>query len=120
MKEENVLLVESLMGGIGLELCNEQIQKCLDNIVDPNTSPKKARKVILTITITPDETRSVGSTEVTCTSKLATNIPAKATVFFGRNAQGGGTASEANRDQMKMFAPEKKADNVIPMKTEVK
>ena len=72
-KEEPVSLT-NLGEGAAIELFNEELQKVLDNIVDPNTKPKQAREVVLRVKITPDEERDIGDIEITCISKPA---PAK-------------------------------------------
>jgi hypothetical protein len=53
---------------------NEELQKVLDNIADPNTDPKKARTVTLQVKLYGDERRDVVNASVVAKSKL---LPAK-------------------------------------------
>ncbi|GGB41557.1 replication terminator protein [Lentibacillus populi] len=53
---------------------NEELQKALDNIADPNTDPKKARTVTVQVKLYGDERRDVVSASVVAKSKL---LPAK-------------------------------------------
>ncbi|MTW85607.1 replication terminator protein [Virgibacillus dakarensis] len=53
---------------------NEELQKVLDNIADPNTDPKKARTVTVQVKLYGDERRDVVSASIVAKSKL---LPAK-------------------------------------------
>ncbi|MUK89132.1 replication terminator protein [Ornithinibacillus sp. L9] len=53
---------------------NEEIQKILDNIADPNTDPKKARTLTVQVKVYGDERRDVVNAAVVAKSKL---LPAK-------------------------------------------
>lgn len=61
-------------GGALQERMNIDVNKVLENIMDPNTDAKKARSVTLKITLKPNESRNVA--DVTVTSKVAIS-PAK-------------------------------------------
>lgn len=45
--------------GAMLERFDYELSRVVDNILDPNTPAKKARKVTVTLTLTPDEDRAV-------------------------------------------------------------
>jgi hypothetical protein len=66
--------LNSLANGAVAERFNQELQKVLDNIVDPNTDPKKARSVTLTVSIASNENRELANVSVKAVSKLA---PAK-------------------------------------------
>ena len=53
---------------------NEELQKVLDNIADPNTDPKKARTVTVQVKFYGDDRRDVINASVVAKSKL---LPAK-------------------------------------------
>ncbi len=59
-------------------------QNVLKNIQDPNTSHKKTRKVILTITVLPTEERNIASMNVDCKSSLAPSKPYGTQIFLGK------------------------------------
>jgi uncharacterized protein YuzE len=70
----NIVDLNSFANGAMAERFNQELQKVLDNIVDPNTDPKKARKVTLTVTINSNENRELANVSVKADSKL---LPAK-------------------------------------------
>lgn len=78
------------------------LQEALDNIQDPNTDPKKPRKVVMTLTIAPDEDRSVGKYMIDVQSKLAPIKPHPGRVFLGRDIRGRGVATEEHPTQVEM------------------
>jgi hypothetical protein len=57
------------------EKFNQELQKVLENIADPNTDPKKVRKLTLTIKVAGNDKREVLDVQVEAKSAL---IPAKA------------------------------------------
>ncbi len=50
--------------GAFLERFHIELEKALENIADPNTDPKKARKITLTATLKADEKRDIINFEV--------------------------------------------------------
>lgn len=63
--------LETLANGAFTEQVNREIQKVIENIQDPNTDAKAARKVTVTITLKPNEQRDFISTGVVAKSTLA-------------------------------------------------
>lgn len=49
MSQINLNLSQLANGGIQ-EKINSELEKVLDNIMDPNTSPKEKRKLVITLT----------------------------------------------------------------------
>ena len=88
--------------GAAVERFDMELQKILDNIQDPNTDPKKARSVVLKLTITPDEDRGVGKYAIDCQAKLAPIKAHPGRVFLGRDRNGRGVASEEHPTQVEM------------------
>ncbi|WP_078392046.1 replication terminator protein [Shouchella patagoniensis] len=60
--------------GAVIERFNIELQKVLENIADPNTDPKKARKLTLTVTLKADGERDIASVGIQAKSTLS---PAK-------------------------------------------
>lgn len=54
MQEERLTLA-SLCGGAVQEKVDRALEKVANNILDPNTDPKKKRVITLKITLKPDE-----------------------------------------------------------------
>lgn len=70
------------------ERFNQELQRVLANIADPNTDPKKARKVTLTLTLKGDENRDIVLTSIDTKSTVA---PAKAIatkIVMGQDSTG--------------------------------
>lgn len=70
MSQINLNLSQLANGGIQ-EKINSELEKVLDNIMDPNTSPKEKRKLVITLTFSPNEDRSLITTEANIKPSLA-------------------------------------------------
>lgn len=62
---------ESFAGGAMAEKLNQELQKVINNIADPNTDHKKARKVQMTMTLKANEQRGLATVLVDVKSTLA-------------------------------------------------
>lgn len=60
--------------GAVAERFNLELRKVLDNIADPNTDPKKVRKVTLTVSLKADDKRDIASVGIVAKSTI---VPAK-------------------------------------------
>lgn len=88
MKTElDSLTLETICGGAAAELFEQEQEKVLDNILDPNTDEKAARKIVLEITYRPGETRTSVATAIEVKSKLGPFKGAGGAAFLAR--QGG-------------------------------
>lgn len=85
----NIVDLNSFASGAMSERFNQELQKVLDNIVDPNTDPKKARKVTLTVTISSNDNRELASVSVKADSKLcpAKNIETQLLMDYDSNGK---------------------------------
>lgn len=68
--------LQDLANGAVAERIDIELQKVLENIVDPNTDAKKARKLQITLTFKADENRDIAQLNVQVKPTL---IPAKDT-----------------------------------------
>ncbi|GLY09576.1 replication terminator protein [Pseudobacillus badius] len=66
--------LNSFADGAVAERFNQELQKVLENITDPNTDPTKIRKVTMTISLNSNDKREVVSVSVQAKSTLT---PAK-------------------------------------------
>jgi len=84
----------TLAGG-GVE---EKLQYALDevaeNIADPNTDAKKVRKVTMTLTLKPNEQRTIANLEVDVKTSLAAPVGISTTLMIDRDGEGKIVASE--------------------------
>jgi hypothetical protein len=71
MSDEQKVSIATLSGGAAVEMFDEALQKCWENIQDPNTPAVKKREVALKVTLSPSEERDFVACEITCTPKLS-------------------------------------------------
>lgn len=85
----------STLAGGGVE---EKLQFALDevakNIADPNTDAKKARKVTMTLTLKPNEQRSIANMSIDVSTSLAAPVGISTTLMIDRDKEGKVVASE--------------------------
>lgn len=87
--EHSTVCLETLGGGAAAEMFADELQKIVGNINDPNTSATKARKLVLTLTLTPDERREKCNVEIECNSKLAPVNPYGTTFWLAMDREEG-------------------------------
>lgn len=76
------------------ERANEELQKILENIADPNTDAKVKRKLTITITLKADNKRDVIQTNVIAKSTLAPAEPIEAKILMDLDNEGKVTGAE--------------------------
>jgi hypothetical protein len=91
--EKSFNLAELAKGAL-LERFNMELTKILQNIADPNTEPKKARKIQITLTLKPNERRNVASVSVQAKSTLVPTKPIETEIVIDRDNEGKVVASE--------------------------
>lgn len=97
--------LDSLAGGAAEERFRLALQDVLNNIMDVNTDAKKERKIILTISIKPDDERSFSALQISVEKKLAPIIPVKTKLYLGKDSKGLAVACEFDPGQTQMFPP---------------
>ncbi len=96
--EQELVSLTNLGGGACVEKFDDELRKVVENILDPNTT-LKARKIVLEVTFTPNETREISVTDIECSSKLAKVKPFKTTLFVGAGAEGAEAVEAQNPNQ---------------------
>jgi hypothetical protein len=86
--------LNTFANGALAERANEELQKILENIADPNTDAKKKRKLTLTITLAADNERDVIMTNVLAKSTLAPSEPIEAKILMDLDNEGKVTGAE--------------------------
>jgi len=66
-----MITLTNLGGGAAVERFNYELNRVLQNIHDPNTPAQAVRTITLTVKLTPDETREIADTSISCSSKVA-------------------------------------------------
>lgn len=79
---------ETFAAGAMAEKLNIELQKVMENIADPNTDAKKARKVTLTLTLKPDENREIISVAVDTKCALVAAKGVSTTMLLGTDNAG--------------------------------
>lgn len=86
--------VGDLAGGAVGERLNIELQRAAENIMDPNTDWKKARKVQLTITLNPDENRDIALVSIDAKTTLAPARGVATKLVIGKDNAGKAVAAE--------------------------
>lgn len=85
----------STLAGGGVE---EKLQYALDevaaNIADPNTDAKKTRKVTMTLTLKPNEQRTIANLEIDVKTSLAAPVGISTTLMIDVDEKGNAVAQE--------------------------
>ena len=74
MTDDRTSILDMAMGAIK-ERADYEMARIIDNILDPNTDPKKKRKLVLTLELVPDSERKTIGVNCTAKSTLAATNP---------------------------------------------
>lgn len=72
---DEAMTLENIAHGVAEEKFQIELQRVLDNMVDPNTEAKKTREIVLKLKFTPNEARNMALITVESDCKL---VPHKA------------------------------------------
>lgn len=81
--------LNEIANGALLERVNNDLQKIMENIYDPNTDATKARKLNITIALVPDKNREVIATEINTKITLASATSVSTTMLLGKDTNTG-------------------------------
>lgn len=93
MENLEKLSIFELCDGAALVAADDEVQKALTNIMDPNTEATALRKVNLEIKFKPNKERNMCEVLIQATSKLAPDAPLETTVLTDQH-RGKGVARE--------------------------
>lgn len=91
---EKIIDLNKLANGAASEKFNNEMQRVLDNIADPNTDFKKARTVTLTVTLKPNENRNLSDIKISVKSTIAPSHPVATEMLIGIDSKGKVTGKE--------------------------
>jgi len=103
IREVNIL---EMAGGAILEQINNEANKIMANIIDPNTVPTVARKLTVTLTFKPNEDRQITQTTAQAKSTLAPVKSIVTSIFVEEDNNGKPKARELTKsdpNQESMF-----------------
>lgn len=102
MNEEFIPVdLTTLSGGAAIERFQRELERVLQNVMDPNTDWKAAREIVLKIRICPQESRRAGTIKVACSSKLA-GYKAHQAPYFVRAHEGRSVIVQEDPNQMEL------------------
>jgi hypothetical protein len=96
-EEDKVSLLGLARGG-AIERFDEELQRVLDNIIDPNSSEGR-REITLKVRIEPSPDGATAKVDVTCSSKLQP-VHGCSTMFYIGKEKGKGVAFEHCPEQL--------------------
>lgn len=105
MKTVESSILEMAKGAI-LEQTDNEVTKILSNILDPNTDPKKARKLTITVTFKADDSREFVAIEAQAKSNIAPIMPIATRMILEADKNGNPKAMELTKNdpnQVHMF-----------------
>lgn len=88
MEKTNGIDLNKFINGGVAEKFNIELKRALENIADPNTSPTKARKITMTLTLKANETRDLIETVVETKLAIAPAVPLTTTLLVGQDKKG--------------------------------
>jgi len=91
---DNKLSFATIAGGGVEEKLQYALQEIAENIADPNTDAKKARKLTMTITLKPNENRLVANADIEVKTSLVAPVGISTTLLIDRDNAGKVVASE--------------------------
>lgn len=119
MNEEAKTSILQMARGAIQERIDYEMAKVIDNILDPNTSTQKKRKLILTIELQPDDNRQTVFVNCTAKSALCPTNPVSTSLYItGDGATGEVVAVEMVPNvpgQQDMFGEEQEAAPILKM-----
>lgn len=87
---KEIMTLASLCDGAVQERVNHALQKVTENVLDPNTDPKKKRSITLTLSFEPNpDDREDVSVDVSVGVKLAPETGLKTQFFLSKNLESG-------------------------------
>ena len=102
MEEQKFIDLTNLGNGTAVERFEDGFKEVLENCMDVNTVQKRVRKVILEVTLLPNEERTEVAMSIKCETKLSPPSPVESIAFIGRK-DGIAIAVEHNPEQERLF-----------------
>lgn len=115
--EANIKSILEMARGAIMERVDIEMPKVIENIMDPNTKPTKARELTVTLVLTPDDSRQMVALDSTIKTKLQPYNPIRTNLYITDAADGDGySVMELTPDvpgQMRMFGQEEEPPAIM-------
>jgi hypothetical protein len=105
MDQEEMVSLCSLAMGACIERFDDELEKVVTNILDPNTD-SGTREINLKVKIIPNEERNFCAVRVQCSSRMAAPKSFETHIYIGRDIKGV-KITEYHPDQMKLNLKDK-------------
>lgn len=86
--------ISTLAAGAVEERFNDGLQEVLTNIIDPNTDWKKKRKIVMTITLLPNEERNLSFVDCDVKITTAPQKTVRTALYIDEDGRGKAVAAE--------------------------
>jgi len=86
--------INKIAGGALAEKLQRELQRVAENVLDPNTKAESVRKVTITISIKPNETRQIGSSNIEVKSNLVATKGIPTSFLFDYSKDGKAVVKE--------------------------
>lgn len=119
MAERQIKKLDELMDGALTERFENEMERVLKNVFDPNTNPKAKRQIQIIIEIAPNERRDAAEFKIDVKSRTAPPVAISQTVFIRQGDNGSVTATEVTSQipgQINMDGQEQPEGRVIEFK----
>ncbi len=113
MRDVDCVSLDNIARGAAVEMLQDELEKVLANVADPNTDWKTTRKITLEFRISTNEAREIGDVKIVAGSKLAGRKSVETVIYMGR-VSGRLVAVEHNPKQGMLFDKAVNG-NVVPM-----
>lgn len=110
------LTIETVAGGSVPERFEAELEKVIENVMDPNTKPDAQRRIRIDVKIKPTEDRSNGTVSVEVSSKLAGQKSDAGPFYIGRQ-DGKLTAVTTDPEQGDIFDDPDEDGQVSPIES---
>lgn len=85
---EVMIDLNTFADGALAERFHQEFERVMENMADLNTDPKKARKIVLTLSFAGDKKRDVWNCQVQATSKLASTEAVESKILLDMDQHG--------------------------------
>lgn len=93
--------IANIANGALVEQADIEIQRVIENIMDPNTNTEIKRKVTIVLEFKADDKREVSEVKFTTKSQLAPQKAITTRIAFDRNRNGNIITEELKKDMMR-------------------
>lgn len=107
--------LDTIAGGALPELFDHALKECVVNMLDPNTDPKAARGITITIEMKPGDSREQAIMKAQVKTKLAAPKPTPDVMYFGQSKRTGEIVATRYDPQQLELGEDPDDRDVVPL-----